>query len=79
MVGEKHQCKTSWMCDVIKNKSREISRRENAGRKIIMGIAIGIWMPKHVEDVMSTIKLLTAPFSICWFLSPNVLASHCHY
>jgi hypothetical protein len=24
MIGKKHQCKTSWMCGVIKTKSREI-------------------------------------------------------
>jgi hypothetical protein len=27
-------------------------------------------MPKHVGDLMSTIKLLTTPLSISWFLSP---------
>jgi hypothetical protein len=31
MVGEKHQCKTSWMCGVIKTKSREISSGESVG------------------------------------------------
>jgi hypothetical protein len=34
MVGKKHQCKTSWMCGVIKTKSRE-----SVGCKI-MGIKI---------------------------------------
>jgi hypothetical protein len=25
MVGKKHQCKTRWMCGVIKTKSREFN------------------------------------------------------
>jgi N-acetyl-anhydromuramyl-L-alanine amidase AmpD len=35
MVGKKHQCKTSWMCGVIKTKGRENSSRESVGCEIV--------------------------------------------